>query len=78
MRIESSVVLRAVASDFPSENRIRHASRCVPYHAQCFQLETIRNVYFGSGSRTPEVYSVSPDGFDHCFIYEIFLARSEV
>jgi hypothetical protein len=45
MCAEASTVLRAVASDFffncwylgiPSDNRIRHISRCVHYHAQGF------------------------------------------
>jgi hypothetical protein len=74
---EASTVLRAVAEDFnswcleiPSDNRIRHEPRCVHYHAQSFQLETFYDFYVGSGSRTTELSSVSPDWFQYCFIYE--------
>jgi hypothetical protein len=71
--------MRAVPADFlfncwyleiPSDNRIRNIPRCVQYHVQGFQLETFHNVYVGSGSRTPELYSVSPDWLEYCFIYE--------
>jgi hypothetical protein len=31
----------------------------------------------GSGSRTPEIYSVSPDWFEYCFLYEKFVACRE-
>jgi hypothetical protein len=31
------------------------------------------NFYVGSGSRTPELYSVSPDWFEYCFIYEKYV-----
>jgi hypothetical protein len=70
MCTEASSILRAVAADnifncwcleIPSDNRIRHIPRCVHYHAQGFRLEMFWNVYVGSGSRTPELYSVSPD-----------------
>jgi hypothetical protein len=70
MCAEASTVLRAVASDFffnwwyleiPSDYRIRNIPRCVHYHAEGFRLETFQNYYVGSGSRTPELYSVSPD-----------------
>jgi hypothetical protein len=67
---ETSTVLRAVEADFffncwylliHSDNRIRHIPRCVHYHAQGFQLETLHNFYVGSGNRTPELYSVTPE-----------------
>jgi hypothetical protein len=32
----------------------------------------------GSGSRTVELYSVSPDWFEYCFIYEKFVACREL
>jgi hypothetical protein len=76
---EESTVLRAVAEDFffncwcteiPSDNRIRHVPTCVRYHAQSFRLD----FYVGSGSRTPELYSVSLDLSEYCFTYEKFLA----
>jgi hypothetical protein len=75
---DASTVLRTVAVDFffncwcleiPSDNRIRHAPRCVHYHAQGFQLETFQNFYVGSGSLTLELYSVGPDWFEYCFIH---------
>jgi hypothetical protein len=87
MCAEASSVLRAVATDFfcncwcleiPSDNRIRHIPRCVHYHAQGFRSETFWNFYIGSGSRTPELYSVSPDWFKYCFIYEKFVACGEL
>jgi hypothetical protein len=87
MCAEGSTVLRAVAADFffncwyleiPSDNRIRHIPACVYYHAQDFLLEIFQNFYVGSGSSTPELlYSVSPDWFEYCFIYEKFVACRE-
>jgi hypothetical protein len=83
---EASTVLRAVATDFffscrcmeiPSDNRIRDVPRCVHYHAQGFRLETFQNFCVGSGSRTPELYSVSPYWFEYCFVYEKFVACRE-
>jgi hypothetical protein len=71
---EASTVLRAVVADFsfncwyleiPSDSHIRHIPRCVHYHAQGFRLEAFQNLYVGSGSRTPELYSVSPDWFEY-------------
>jgi hypothetical protein len=81
MCTEAGTVLRAVAADFffncwfldiPSDNRIRHVPRCVHYHAQGLRLETFQNVCDGSGSRTPELYPVSPDWFEYIsrMIYE--------
>jgi hypothetical protein len=32
---------------------------------------------FFNGSRTPELYSISPDWYEYCFIYEKFLACGE-
>jgi hypothetical protein len=86
MCAEASTVLRAVAADFfcncwcleiPSDNRIWHIPKCVHYHAQGFRLETSKNVYVGSGSRTPVLYSISPDWFEYCFIYEKSVAYRE-
>jgi hypothetical protein len=52
--------------------------RCVHYHAQGFQLETFQIVYVESGSHTPDLYSVSPDWFEYCFIlYKKFVACTE-
>jgi hypothetical protein len=34
-------------------------------------------IYVRSGSRTPESYSVSPDWFEYCFLYEKFVACRE-
>jgi hypothetical protein len=59
--------------EIPSNNRIRHIPRCVHYDVQGLRLETFQNVYVGSGSRAPELYSVSPDWFECCFIYEKFV-----
>jgi hypothetical protein len=70
-------VVRAVAADFffncwyleiPSDNRIRYVPRFVHYHAQGFRLETFLNCYVGSGSRPPQLYSVSPDWSEY-FLY---------
>jgi hypothetical protein len=83
---EASAVLRAVAADFffnclyleiSSDSRIRHIPRRFHYHTQGFRLEKFLNFYVGSGSRTPELYSVSPDWFEYCFIYEKFVAYGE-
>jgi hypothetical protein len=82
----ASTILRAVAADFffncwcleiYSDNRIRHEPRCVHYHEQSFLLEAFYDFYFGNGSLTPELYSVSPDWFEYCFIYEKFVASGE-
>jgi hypothetical protein len=78
MCAEESTVLRAVTADFffncwcleiPSDNRIPHIPRCVHYRVQGFRLEMFWNFYVGSGSRTTELHSVSPDWFEYCFIY---------
>jgi hypothetical protein len=78
----ASTVLRAVEAHFCfncwyleilSDNHIRHVPRCVHYHVQGLQLETFQNFYVGCGSRTPELYSISPDWFEYCFIYEKFV-----
>jgi hypothetical protein len=83
---EASTVLRAVAEDFffncscseiPSDNRIRHVPRCVHYHAQSFRLEAFQDIYVGNRSRTQDLYSISPDSFEYCFIYEKFVACGE-
>jgi hypothetical protein len=83
MCAEASTILRAVAADFffncwyleiPTDNHIRQIQRCVQYHSQVSRLETFQNFYVGSGSRTPELYSISPDWFEYCFIYEKFVA----
>jgi hypothetical protein len=85
-RAETKTVLRAVAKDFffncwcleiPSDNSIRHVPMCVCYHAQGVRLETFQNFYVGSGSRTPEFYSVGPDWFEYCFIYDKFVVCRE-
>jgi hypothetical protein len=41
------------------------------------RLEMFYNLYVGSGSRTPELYSVSPDWFEYCFIYGKFIGCRE-
>jgi hypothetical protein len=82
--IEVNTVLRAVMVDFffncwcleiLSDNRICHVPRCIYYHAQGFRLEMFSNFYVGSGSRIPELYSVSPDSFEFCFMYEKFVPQ---
>jgi hypothetical protein len=60
--------------EIPSNNHIRHVARCLHYHAQSFRMEDFQDSYAGSGSRTPELYSVSPDCFEYCFICEKFVA----
>jgi hypothetical protein len=49
--------------EIPSDNRIRHVPRRVHCHAQGFLLEVFWDFYVGSGSRSPELYSVSADWF---------------
>jgi hypothetical protein len=79
-------VLRAVAADFffncwyfeiPSDNFIQHMPRCVHYHVEGLRLETFQNFYVGSGSRTPELYSVGADWFEYYFTYENFVVCRE-
>jgi hypothetical protein len=41
-----------------SDNHIWHIPMCVYYHAQSFRLEAFPDFYAGSGSCTPELYSV--------------------
>jgi hypothetical protein len=83
MCAEASTILRAVAADFffncwylgiPSDKRIQHIPRCVHYHVQGFRLEMF---YVGSGSRTPELYFISSDWSEYCFIFEKFVACRE-
>jgi hypothetical protein len=83
---ETSTVLRAVVADFVFnclcmeillDNCIRHIPRCIHYHVQSFRLEVFQDFYAGSGSCTQESYSVSPDWFKYCFIYEKFVACRE-
>jgi hypothetical protein len=78
MCAEASTVLSAVVADFffncwyleiPSDNHIRHISKFVNYHAQGHRLEMFYNFYVGSGSSAPELYSLSPDWFEYCYIY---------
>jgi hypothetical protein len=59
---EASTVLRAVAADF---------------FCNCWCLEIPSDNRIGSESRNPELYSVSPDWFEYCFIYEKFVACRE-
>jgi hypothetical protein len=70
MFAEASTILRAVAADFffncwyleiPSDNRIWYIPRCVLIMLKAFDWKRSRIIYVGSGSRTPELYSVSPD-----------------
>jgi hypothetical protein len=77
MYAEASTVSRAEAAGFffncwyleiPSDNHIQHVPKCVHYHAQGLRLEMFQNFYVGSGSRTPELYSVGPDWFEYCFV----------
>jgi hypothetical protein len=86
MCAEASTVLRAVAADFffkrwyleiPSDKSIRHVPRCIQYHAQSFRMEAFYDFYVGSGSRAPELYSVSSDWLEYCFTYEKFVACGE-
>jgi hypothetical protein len=87
MCAEASTVLRVVVADFffncwylenTSDDRIRHVPRCVHYHAQGLRLEIFQNFYVGIGSRTPELYTVSPNWFKYSFIDEKSAACCEV
>jgi hypothetical protein len=77
-------MLRTVVADFffncwylEMDNHILDIPWCIHYHAQGFRLESLQNFYVGSGSRTRELYSISPDWFQYCFIYEKFVACRE-
>jgi hypothetical protein len=79
---EANTVLRLVVADFffrcwcleiPLDNHIWHVPRCMHYHAKSFDRKRSRTCV-GSGSHTPELYSVSPYWFKYCFIYEKFVA----
>jgi hypothetical protein len=39
-------------------------------------LETFKNFYVGSGSRIPELYSLSPDWFEYSLVNEIYFGYS--
>jgi hypothetical protein len=84
MCAEASTILRAVAADF-SLTGIWRSLRITVFGtyqgaSTIMHKALIGNVldfYLGSGSRTPELYSVSPDWFEYCFIYEKFVACRE-
>jgi hypothetical protein len=88
MCAEASTILRAVAADFffncwylesPLDNHIHtKVSRCVHYHAQGLRLEAFQNFYVVSGSRSPELYPISPNWSEYGFIDEKFVACCEV
>jgi hypothetical protein len=61
MQWQISSSLHLLVFGNPSDNHIRHLTMCIYNHVQSFQLEELQDFYDGSGSRTPEVYSVSPD-----------------
>jgi hypothetical protein len=65
---EASTVVRAVAADLffncwcleiPSENHIRHEPKRAHHRPQSFQLEAFYDFCVGSGSRTPDLCSIS-------------------
>jgi hypothetical protein len=60
-----------------ADYRIRYVPRCVHLHAQGLRLEKFQNFCVGSGSRTPELYSIGPDWFDYYFIHDKFVACCE-
>jgi hypothetical protein len=80
---EASTILRAVTADFffnctcleiPSDNRIRHIKAFPP---SCVKLSIWKYSRISVLDRTPELYSVSPDCFEYCFIYRKFVACGE-
>jgi hypothetical protein len=83
---EANAVLRAVAADFffkywcleiPSDNLFGTYQGASTIMRKAFDCKSFRISMFGSGSRTQELYSVSPDWFEYCFIYEKFVACRE-
>jgi hypothetical protein len=75
MCAEASTVLRAIAADFFFNCRYLEILAITvfdTYQGVCIIMR--KDFYVGSGSRTPELYSVSPDWFEYCFIYEKFVA----
>jgi hypothetical protein len=76
MCAEASTALRAVAADFffncwyleiPSDNRIRHITRCVHYHRKACSRISMLEV-----EAVPQSCILCPDWFEYCFIYEKF------
>jgi hypothetical protein len=45
---------------------------------KAFDWKRSLEAFVGSGSRTPELYSVSPGWLEHCFIYEKCIACGEL
>jgi hypothetical protein len=41
-------------------------------------LESFQDFDVGGGSSAPELYTISPDGFENCFIEEQFVGGGEV
>jgi hypothetical protein len=83
---EARTVLRTVVTDLflncscsgiLSDNRIRQVPKCLYNHAQSFILEEIQDFHVGSGSRTPQFYSIGPDWLDCCIGFENFVACGE-
>jgi hypothetical protein len=86
MWAETRTVLRAVAADFffncwyleiPSDNRIRHIPRCVHYMRKAFDWKRSRISMLEVEALPLELYSVSPDWLEYCFIYEKFVTCRE-
>jgi hypothetical protein len=83
MCAEASTILRAVAADFcfncwyleiRSDNRIRHIPKVRPLSCARLSIGNVLEFYVGSGSRTPELYSIGPDWSEYSFIYEKLVA----
>jgi hypothetical protein len=83
---EAEAVVRAVVADFfldrwhveiVSDNSVRHIPWCVHDLTKGFQLETFQDFDVGCGSRTPELDSISPDGFQDGFVEQDFVAEGE-
>jgi hypothetical protein len=79
MGAEASTIVKAEAADFfrncgavkiPSDERVGDVPGSVHYNAQGLGLESFQDFDVGGGSSAPDLYTVSPDGFENCFIEE--------
>jgi hypothetical protein len=64
-------------SEIPSDYRIWHVQKYVYNHVRYFRLEAFWDLYVWNGSRTPQLYSIGPDWYECCFVYENSVAYGE-
>jgi hypothetical protein len=82
MGAEASTIRRAEKANFffdgweveiPLDECVRDIPGGVHNHAQDLRLESFQDFNVGGGSIAPELYTVGPDGFENCFIEELFV-----